>query len=116
MRKYNYLKARNLFSEGAMTLDNVVLAPANLLSFKTQWQKVANSLPQGGILIVLPSASRQREILEQVTEELRKIGRHVRTVSAEAHELDEDGAPRGDASQGVHTVTVVSDQERLCEQ
>jgi hypothetical protein len=73
-----------------MTLDNVVLAPANLLAWKAQWQRVANGLQQGGVLVVLPSALRQREILEQVAEELRKIGRDVTTMCAEARTLSQE--------------------------
>jgi hypothetical protein len=73
-----------------MMLDNVVLAPASLLAFKAQWQKLANSLPHGGVLVVLPALARHSAILEHVAEELRKIGWKVATVSAEAHEWDEE--------------------------
>jgi hypothetical protein len=87
--RYRCLKAPERFARGAVTLDNVVLAPASLLAFKAQWQRVANSLPQGGVLLVLPGLTRQAAILEQVAEELRKRGRNVRTMSAEDQELDE---------------------------
>jgi hypothetical protein len=94
MSKYGVL-AREGIQGRATTRDDVVLAPANLLTLKSQWQKVANSLPQGGVLVVLPALSRQAAILEQVAKELRKIGRNVTTMSAEAHELIEGGeAPR----------------------
>jgi hypothetical protein len=91
MSKYGVLKARNVLRSGSITLANVVLAPANLLAFKVQWQKLANSLPEGGVVVVLPSAWRQREILEQVAEELRKLGRNVTIVSAEVDESGDDG-------------------------
>jgi hypothetical protein len=82
--KYRFLKASGRFPEGAIPLDNVLLAPASLLAWKAQWQRIANSLPQGDILIVLSPLPRQTAILEQVAEELRKIGRNVTTMSAEA--------------------------------
>jgi hypothetical protein len=82
MSNYRFHKAPAFFGRGANKRDNVVLAPASRLAFKAQWQKVANSLPQGGVLVVLPSASKQRESLEQVAEEIRKLGRNVKIVSA----------------------------------
>jgi hypothetical protein len=89
MSKHGLHTARTIFRGGAITLVNVVLAPADLLPWKAQWQKVANRLPEGGVLVVLPSASRQRDILEQVAKELRKLGRNVTTMCAEPHESGE---------------------------
>lgn len=35
-------------------LDNLALVPASLLPFKAKWQRLANDLPEGNILIILP--------------------------------------------------------------
>ena len=35
-------------------LDNLALVPVSLLPFKTEWQTVANRLPESGVLIILP--------------------------------------------------------------
>jgi hypothetical protein len=32
-------------------LDNIVIVPASMLPFKAAWQKVANKLPRGGVLL-----------------------------------------------------------------
>jgi hypothetical protein len=90
MRKYRIGKAGQTVRRGAK-YDNVVLASANLLAFKAQWQRVANSLAQGAVLVVLPPLSRHAAILERVAAELRKIGRIVTTMSAGAHELVDEG-------------------------
>ena len=69
-------------------LDNVALVPASLLPFKQQWQAVANSLPDGSILICLPpSGSPQRKALETVAGLLRADGYQVTTMSAERFPL-----------------------------
>jgi hypothetical protein len=91
MGEYRIIKAPDQLGRGPSNLGNVAVVPANLLPFKAQWQPIANSLPHGGILVVLPAPARQREIVVQVAEELRKIGRNVTTMSAEAHELVAEG-------------------------
>jgi hypothetical protein len=64
-------------------LDNLALVPASLLPYKDQWQQLANELPAGATLIVLPSSgSRQRLTLETVVSGLRAKGRAVATLPA----------------------------------
>ncbi len=64
-------------------LENVALVPGNLLPFKDQWQAIANRLPRGDVLIVLPSTdSRQRTTFERVAALIRAKGHHVTTLSA----------------------------------
>ena len=64
-------------------LDNLALVPASLLPYKEQWQQLANELPSGSTLIVLPtSETRQRQTLEQVASGLRAKGRMVAMVPA----------------------------------
>lgn len=38
-------------------LDNLAIVPASLLPFKDQWREIANTLPAGGVLIILPSSN-----------------------------------------------------------
>jgi len=66
-----------------VTLDNVVLVPGNLLSFKNQYQEIANGLPRGGILIVLPEELKQRRVFEKTAEQLKNQGQRIATISAE---------------------------------
>ena len=40
-------------------LDNIALVPAHLLPRKAAYQAIANALPRGDILLVLPSADSQ---------------------------------------------------------
>jgi hypothetical protein len=65
-----------------MKLDNVVLVPGSLLPFKNQYQEIANALPKGGILIVLPEELKQRRVFEQTAAQLKNKGRRIATISA----------------------------------
>ena len=65
-------------------LDNLALVPASLLPFKEQYQQLANELPKGATLIILPSPTkRQRMTCEKVAAHLREKGHRVTTLSAE---------------------------------
>ncbi len=65
-------------------LDNLALVPGNLLPFKKAWQELANQLPEGSTLIVLPSSdSSARKALEKVSSMLKAKGHRVRTLPAE---------------------------------
>ncbi len=62
-------------------LDNVALVPASLLPRKGKYQKIANNLPTGGVLIC-QTHKKQRiaHILAQVAQWLRENGHFVRTL------------------------------------
>jgi hypothetical protein len=65
-------------------LDTLAVVPANLLPFNPQWQQVANLLPKGSTLVILPaSTSPQRKTFETVATKLREEGKRVITLSAE---------------------------------
>jgi hypothetical protein len=73
-------------------LDNLALVPANLLPYKEQYQHLANELPKGEILIILPeedlrsgAAGRIRQAVEKVANQLKAAGQKVTTLSA--HQL-----------------------------
>ena len=59
-------------------LDNLALVPASLLPEKARYQAIANDLPPGEVLIVVPErAGQEREALERTAALLRAKGRHV---------------------------------------
>ena len=65
-------------------LDNITLVPAHLLPRKAEYQAIANDLPRGDILVVLPPAdSRERPTMERVAALFRAKGRHVTVLTEE---------------------------------
>ena len=65
-------------------LDNVALVPAHLLPRKAEYQAIANALPKGDILLVLPPVdSRERPAMERVAQLFRAKGRHVTVLTEE---------------------------------
>ena len=65
-------------------LDNLALVPGSLLPFKTEWQRLANELPAGTTLIVLPSGDGSaRRTLEKVSASMQAKGRQVQILTQE---------------------------------
>ena len=65
-------------------LDNITLVPAHLLPRKAEYQALANQLPRGEVLLVLPPPdSRERGTMERVAQLFRAKGRHVTVLSEE---------------------------------
>jgi hypothetical protein len=65
-------------------LDNVALVPASLLPYKKEWQRVANGMPAGSVLLCSTRTNqRQRQIIEQVSTHMQHKGHQVRTLPAE---------------------------------
>ncbi len=65
-------------------LDNIALVPAHLLPRKAAYQALANDLPRGDILVVLPPPeSRERPTMERVAQLFRAKGRHVTVLTEE---------------------------------
>ena len=65
-------------------LDNLSLVPGSLLPFKDHWQELANQLPEGSTLIILPTKdSPPRKTLERVSSSMKARGRRVFTLSAD---------------------------------
>src|SRR4051812_11761273 len=56
MRSNSFSRASRPLRRKGDHLDNLTLIPASLLPFKPQWQRIANELPRGGVLIVTPIA------------------------------------------------------------
>ncbi len=64
-------------------LDNIALVPASLLPRKAEYQALANQLPQGEILLVLPADTRERAAVQRVAQLFRAKGRHVTVLTEE---------------------------------
>jgi hypothetical protein len=65
-------------------LDNIAIVPASLLPYKAQYQAIANRLPTGGILVVLPqTTSQQRRTAQRVITTLQGGGYSVATARLE---------------------------------
>ncbi len=62
--------------------DNLALVPASLLPHRHEYQELANTLPPGQVLIVVPRAPRLA-FLTKVAEQLRRRGHQVTTLSAD---------------------------------
>jgi hypothetical protein len=74
-------------------LDNVALVPASLLPRKATYQALANTLPQGELLIVLPTQNTQEQrTLQTVATLWRAKGRRVTTIAADQLDVGEGAA------------------------
>ena len=75
-------------------LDNLAIVPASLLPHKAEWQALANTLPEGTTLIVLPrEQSPARAALERVSGDLSSRGSRVATVEQDDRQLHGRAAP-----------------------
>ena len=64
--------------------DNIAIVPASLLPFKDTWQRFANTLPQGSVLICHSSTNNtQIKILEKVENLFRQKGLAVKSITVE---------------------------------
>lgn len=77
MRRYRLRRAPRSLRRPSVHLDNIALVPASLLPHKAEWQAIANGMPNGDMLIVLPSQVKQRQIAHSVASRLRAKGKHV---------------------------------------
>ena len=65
-------------------LDNIALVPAHLLPHKAEYQALANELPQGDMLLILPPPdSRERPTMERVAHLFRAKRRRVTVLTEE---------------------------------
>jgi hypothetical protein len=83
MKPYRLSRPPNAIRHKGVKLDNLALVPGNLLPYKAEYQEIANGLPQGGILIVLPQELKQRRAFEQTAALLLQQGKRIATISAE---------------------------------
>jgi hypothetical protein len=70
-------------------LDNLAIVPASRLPNKAEWQVLANTLPAGSTLIVLPHKSgAARAALERISRSLAVHGSRVTTIEPDERPLD----------------------------
>ncbi len=70
---------------GPVRLDNLALVPASLLPHKARYQRIANQLPPGAVLVVLPTeAGPERDALQTAAERVLAKGHPVTTIEADA--------------------------------
>lgn len=55
-------------------LENVALVPGTLLPDIKRWQRLANELPAGSVLVCLPVQETQQRIARRVVAQLRSKG------------------------------------------
>jgi predicted DNA-binding WGR domain protein len=66
----------------AVQVENLALVPANLLPHKAHYQQLANQLPPGAVLVVLPdSDTPERQALQQAAARFLAKGHPVTTLS-----------------------------------
>lgn len=59
-------------------LDNIAIVPTSQLPFKNVWQKVANNLPQGSVLLYrFPENKSYLQIMNRVRELFEEKGHRV---------------------------------------
>ncbi len=80
--RYRFSRPPKALRRRNVTLDNVALVPGNLLPYKSVYQEIANRLPKGGPLIVLPQELGKRRAFEQTAVQLKQKGRRITTISA----------------------------------
>lgn len=83
MRHYRTCSPPRSLRGATVHLDNLALLPASLLPFKAKWQAIANGLPCGEMLIILPYRSKQQRVVWSVARQLREKGKRVMIVDGE---------------------------------
>jgi hypothetical protein len=84
MRRPAWRRGPRALQRPQVTLDNVALVPAHLLPRKAEYQALANDLPRGDILLVLPPAdSPERATMHRVAATFRAKGRRVTVLTEE---------------------------------
>ena len=81
MRPYRPTRGPRAPRRSGVKLDNVALLPASQLPFKEQWQTIANDLPEGNVLIVLPRQAKQQRVICSVASQFRRMGKYVCVIS-----------------------------------
>jgi hypothetical protein len=82
MRTYGFTRPPSVLHRAR--LGNLALVPASLLPFKARWQAMANQLPEGSMLVILPrSTGIARQSAETVVSYLMAEGRAVTVMAAE---------------------------------
>src|SRR5215207_3991876 len=67
-----------------LRLENLALVPASLLPHKATYQRLANQMPAGAVLVVLPTEDTpEKRMLETAAARLRAKGHAIATLSVD---------------------------------
>jgi hypothetical protein len=84
MRSSSWRRGPRALRRPQVRLDNLTLVPASLLPRKADYEAIANDLPRGEVLLVLPPAdSPERMTMQRVAQLFRAKGRHVTVLTEE---------------------------------
>ena len=84
MRSSSWRRGPRALRRPPVRLDNLTLVPASLLPRKADYEAIANDLPRGEVLLVLPPAdSPERTTMQRVAQLFRAKGRHVTILTEE---------------------------------
>jgi hypothetical protein len=84
MRSPSYRRGPQALRRPQVKLDNLTLVPASLLPRKADYEAIADQLPRGEVLLVLPSADLpERTTLQRLAQLFRAKGRHVTVLTEE---------------------------------
>ena len=83
MRQHRGERTASSSSRRPAALENLALVPASLLPHKATYQRLANQLPPGAVLVVLPADDTpERHSLQEAAARLRAKGHAIATVPA----------------------------------
>ena len=84
MRHPSWRRGPRALRRPQVRLDNLTLVPASLLPRKADYEAIADQLPRGDVLLVLPPAgSPERTTMQRVAQLFRAKGRHVTVLTEE---------------------------------
>ena len=84
MRHPSWRRGPRSLRRPPVRLDNLTLVPASLLPRKADYEALADQLPRGEVLLVLPPAdSPERITMQRVAQLFRAKGRHVTVLTEE---------------------------------
>ena len=84
MRHPSWRRGPRALRRPQVRLDNLTLVPASLLPRKADYEAIADQLPRGEVLLVLPPAdSPERTTMQRVAQLFRAKGRHVTILTEE---------------------------------
>ena len=84
MRHLAWRRGPRALRRPQVQLDNLTLVPASLLPRKADYEAIANDLPRGEVLLILPPVdSPERTTMQRVAQLFRAKGRHVTILTEE---------------------------------
>ncbi len=80
-RSHSLSRASQALRHAAIQRDNIALVPASLLPFEEEWRRIADGLPLGGVLVIVPAGDTPlHRILRTLAPHLHACGCHVTAI------------------------------------